>query len=54
MLVRRELVEQVGPFDASFRICADYDWFLRIPKDLRSVHSSKHGHAKAEKTERDR
>ena len=40
MLVCRELVEQVGPFDASFRICADYEWFLRLPKDLRSVHSS--------------
>ena len=40
MLVRRELVEKVGPFDASFRICADYEWFLRLPKDLRSVHSS--------------
>ena len=40
MLIRQGLFEQVGPFDASFRICADYEWFLRIPKDLRSVHSS--------------
>ena len=40
MLFRRELFEQVGPFDASFRICADYEWFLRLPQELRSVHSS--------------
>jgi glycosyltransferase involved in cell wall biosynthesis len=40
MLVRRELVERFGPFDATYRICGDYDWFLRLPPDLRSVHSS--------------
>ena len=40
MLVRRELFERFGPFDASYRICGDYDWFLRLPPDLRSVHSS--------------
>ena len=40
MLIRRGLFAQVGPFDASFRICADYEWFLRLPRELRSVHSS--------------
>ena len=40
MLVRRELFDCLGPFDASFRICGDYDWFLRLPPELRSVHSS--------------
>jgi glycosyltransferase involved in cell wall biosynthesis len=40
LLVRRELFERFGPFDARFRICGDYDWFLRLPSDLRSVHSS--------------
>ena len=40
MLVRRELFDCLGPFDASFRICGDYDWFLRLPAELRSVHSS--------------
>ena len=40
LLVRRELFERFGPFDARFRICGDYDWFLRMPADLRSVHSS--------------
>ena len=40
MLIRQGLFEQVGPFDASFRICADYEWFLRLPNELRSVHSS--------------
>jgi glycosyltransferase involved in cell wall biosynthesis len=40
MLVRCELFERFGPFDASYRICGDYDWFLRLPPDLRSVHSS--------------
>ena len=40
MLVRRELFDRLGAFDASFRICADYDWFLHLPAELRSVHSS--------------
>jgi glycosyltransferase involved in cell wall biosynthesis len=40
MLVRRELFERVGRFDAGFRICGDYEWFLRLPGDLRTVHSS--------------
>lgn len=40
MLVRREWFARVGPFDASFRICGDYEWFLRLPPGLRTVHSS--------------
>jgi glycosyltransferase involved in cell wall biosynthesis len=40
MLVRRDLFQCFGPFDSSFRICGDYDWFLRLPSELRSVHSS--------------
>lgn len=40
LLVRRELFDQVGPYDTSYRICGDYDWFLRLPPHLRTVHSS--------------
>ena len=40
MLVRRSLFERFGPFDASFRICGDYEWCLRLSPELRSVHTS--------------
>lgn len=40
MLVRREWFSRVGSFDASFRICGDYEWFLRLPAGLRTVHTS--------------
>jgi len=40
MLMRRDLFEAVGAFDPSFRICGDYEWFLRLPAELRSIHSS--------------
>ena len=40
MLVRRELFDQVGKFDSSYRICGDYEWFLRLPPGLRTVHTS--------------
>jgi glycosyltransferase involved in cell wall biosynthesis len=40
MLLRRELFGQFGGFDARFRICGDYEWLLRLPPSLRSVHSS--------------
>lgn len=40
MLSSRSLFDSFGPFDASFRICADYEWLLRLPPDLRTVHSS--------------
>ncbi|WP_088655204.1 glycosyltransferase family 2 protein [Geofilum rhodophaeum] len=36
----RDLLEQIGNFDTSFRIAADYDWLLRAlsVKDLRVNH----------------
>jgi glycosyltransferase involved in cell wall biosynthesis len=40
MLVHRALFDRVGCFDPSFRICGDYEWFLRLPPDLRTVHTS--------------
>ena len=40
MLMRRDLFDAVGAFDPSFRICGDYEWFLRLPAQLRSIHSS--------------
>jgi glycosyltransferase involved in cell wall biosynthesis len=40
MLLRRELFGQFGVFDPCFRICGDYEWLLRLPPSLRSVHSS--------------
>ena len=40
MLIRRELFERFGLFDPSFRICGDYEWFLRLSPELRTVHSS--------------
>jgi len=40
MLVRRELFAQIGHFDRTFRICGDYEWFLRLPANLRTVHTS--------------
>ena len=39
MLVRRDLFERFGLFDASFKICGDYEWFLRLPSSLRAVHA---------------
>jgi len=40
MLIRSELFQRFGAFDAGFRICGDYEWLLRLPPTLRSVHSS--------------
>lgn len=40
MLVRRDLFARYGGFDPSYRICGDYEWFLRLPSGLRSIHSS--------------
>lgn len=40
MLVHRTLFDRVGRFDPSFRICGDYEWFLRLPQDLRTVHTT--------------
>ena len=40
LLVRRDWFSRVGPFDASFRICGDYEWFLRLPPELCAIHTS--------------
>ena len=39
MLVRRDLFERFGHFDPSFRICGDYEWFLRLPSTVQAIHS---------------
>ena len=39
MLVRRDLFERFGLFDPSFRICGDYEWFLRLSPAVCSIHS---------------
>ena len=39
MLVRRDLFERFGLFDPSFKICGDYEWFLRLSPAVSSVHS---------------
>ena len=39
MQVRRELIERIGIFDASIKICGDYEWFLRLPASLRAIHT---------------
>ena len=39
MLVRRDLFERFGLFDPRFKICGDYEWFLRLTPGLSSVHS---------------
>lgn len=36
-LHRRELFERFGPFDTRYRICADYDFILRLPEDIRTL-----------------
>ena len=40
MLVKRDLFAQFGSFDPAFCICGDYEWFLRLPANLRAVHTS--------------
>lgn len=37
-LHRRDLFRRFGTFDASYRISADYDFLLRLPANLRSLH----------------
>ena len=39
MLVRRDLFERFGLFDPSFKICGDYEWFLRLAPAVSSIHS---------------
>lgn len=36
-LHRRELFDRFGPFDTRYRICADYDFILRLPEDIRAL-----------------
>ena len=36
-LHRRTLFEDYGQFDTSYRICADYDFLLRLPSDTRAL-----------------
>ena len=38
MLIRRDLFERFGLFDSSFKICGDYEWFLRLTPAVRSIH----------------
>jgi glycosyltransferase involved in cell wall biosynthesis len=37
-LQRRDLFARFGKFDTSYRISSDYDFILRLPEDLRSLH----------------
>jgi len=39
MLVRRDLFARFGLFDSSFKICGDYEWFLRLTSVVSSAHS---------------
>ena len=39
MLVRWDLFERFGLYDPSFRICGDYEWFLRLPASTVAIHS---------------
>ena len=39
MLVRRDLFQRFGLFDPSFKICGDYEWFLRLTPAVSSVHA---------------
>jgi len=39
MLVRRDLFNRFGLYDPSFRICGDYEWFLRLSPAVRSIHA---------------
>ena len=39
MLVRRDLFQRFGLFDPTFKICGDYEWFLRLAPAVSSVHS---------------
>lgn len=38
LLHRRVLFDIHGPFDSRFRITGDYDFLLRLPADLRTLH----------------
>lgn len=36
-LHRRKLFDRFGSFDTRYRICADYDFILRLPEDIRAL-----------------
>ena len=38
MLIRRDLFDRFGLFDPSFKICGDYEWFLRLTPLVHSIH----------------
>ena len=38
MLVRRDMFDRFGLFDPSFKICGDYEWFLRLSPAVRAIH----------------
>ena len=38
MLIRHSLFARFGGFRCEYRICGDYEWFLRLTPDLRAVH----------------
>ena len=38
MLVRRDLFDRFGLFDPSFKICGDYEWFLRLSPLVHATH----------------
>jgi len=40
MLVRCDLFERYGLYDSSFKICGDYEWFLRFSPEVKSIHAS--------------
>jgi len=37
-LHRKDLFDRFGCFDTGYRITADYDFLLRLPRDLRTLH----------------
>lgn len=39
MLVRRDLFDRYGLFNSTYRICGDYEWFLRLSPGISSIHS---------------
>ncbi len=38
LLHRRDLFERFGRFDSALKIVADYEFLLRLPEDLRTLH----------------
>ncbi|MBD8873125.1 glycosyltransferase family 2 protein [Rhodanobacter sp. DHB23] len=41
-LHRRELFQYYGPFDINYQISADYEFLLRLPSSIRSLHVPLH------------